>query len=1038
MSFTNLTRKPLALSVLLALGGAEALAQDTSSGIRGLVTGPDGSPAANTRVVILHEPSNNTTEVVTNDSGRFTANGLRVGGPYKIVVDSNVYQDAQYEDIFLKLDDTFRFTAALQAGSLEEVVVTAEQMLRDRNSGTSSVFGADTIATSASMDRDIKDLVRMNPLAVVHPGSDSELSVAGMNPRFNSLTVDGISQNDDFGLNYNGYPTRRSPVSTQALEAISLDTTPYNVRASGFSGAQINAVTKSGDNDFHGSVFYETRSDSLGGTAEPDGQKGEKVDMDYEKTNWGATFSGPLMQDKLFFFTSYEKYESPTAQEWGPEGAGLANSVNLSEAGYDDIRAAINDTYSLDVGDWRASPQEEDEKLLIKLDWNISDDHRMSLTHQYTEGNSLEFSSSRSYQFYSAGGAYNKTETLQNWAVQVYSNWSDTFSSELSVNYKDVVTEQVSLNHGMPSIVVDHEDTDVFLGSDPNRHGNELTNERIGVEWVGELLMDDHTVSFGAKYDQFDAYNLYVYNANGTFEFDSLADVVAGNATVSYSNAYTNVKQDAAANLSMATVSLFAQDTWALSHDFEVTYGLRYETIGASEAPNANANFAATYGFSNQENLDGASILLPRIGFTWDVQDDLRVKGGVGRFSGGQPNVWLANSWSNDGVTYVSAGYNDYTGLTSLAIPADMLLSAADRGNGSTNVIDPNFDLPSDIRMSMEVEYQLPYEVDMSATYTYIKQENSVQWVDLAREQVGTTVDGGRKIYAMQRGNDYDLMLTNADDNGNSQIFTTSLFKQWDNGLAANFSYTNQNINEGTYGGSSTAHSNFRYAPTINRNEITMGTGNYQVEHRFVLNLNYNTELVDGYRSTFNLYMQRRSGKPFSWTLGAYRDDDLGDQSKFSSINNYLPYIPSGADDPAMNFDDGLSYNEIMEIVNAAGLAQYAGGYVPKNVGTQPWQTQMDLKFTQEIPGFMEGHRGVLEFTVHNVLDFMNDTGIYENNLGAIRYKRFNDQALVDYDVVDGQYIYDEAFGGTNLDNYDFYDAEASTWALKLGVRYEF
>ncbi|UTA48277.1 TonB-dependent receptor [Simiduia sp. 21SJ11W-1] len=1042
MNVKNLSRKPLALSVLLALGGADALAQDTSSGIRGLVTGPDGNPAGATRVIIVHEPSNNTTEVVTNSSGRFTANGLRVGGPYKIVVDSDVYQDAQYKDIFLKLDEPLRFSAALQGGTMEEMTVTAEQFLREGNSGTSSVFGADTIAKTASMDRDIKDLVRLNPLAVVHPGADNELSVAGMNPRFNSLTVDGISQNDDFGLNYNGYPTRRSPISTQALEAISLDTTPYNVRASGFSGAQINAVTKSGGNEFHGSAFYETRGDELGGTAQPDGPKGDEVDLDYERTNWGLTFSGPILQDTLFFFTSYEKYESPTAQEWGPDGAGLANSVNLSEAGYNEVRSAINSRYGLDVGDWRASPNEEDEKFLGKLDWNISDDQRVSLTYQYTEGNSLEFSDSRSNRFYSAGGAYNKTETLKNWAGQWYSSWSDNFSSELSVNYKDVVTEQVSLNDGMPAIVVFHENTEVHLGSDPNRHGNELENQRFGLEWVGEYLMGDHTLSFGAKYDKMEAFNLYVYNANGSFEFDSLADLNAGNAAVSYDNAYTNVKEDAGANLSMVTTSLFVQDTWAMTHNFELTYGLRYEKITANEAPNYNSNFEANYGFSNQENLDGKSILLPRLGFTWDIQDDLRLKGGVGRFSGGQPNVWLANSWSNDGVTYVSAGENDYTGLTSLTIPADMLLDETDRGDGSTNVIDPRFDLPSDWRAGLDVSYVLPYEVDLNASYTYIKQDNPVMWFDLAREEIGTTVDGGRKIYQPTRGDNYDLVLTNSDKNGNSQIFSTSLFKQWDNGLSSSFSYTHQDIDEGTYGGSSTAHSNFRYAPGINRNEVYMGRGNYEVEHRFVLSLNYDTEFVEGYRSTFNLYMQRMSGKPFSYALGAFRDGDLGDQSKFNSANNYLPYVPTGADDPAMAYGDGtgsaLTYDEIMEIFNAAGLGKYAGGYVPKNVGTQPWQTQMDLKFTQEIPGFMEGHRGVIELTMNNVLDFLNDTGIYENDMGRIRYKRFNDRAIVDYDVINGQYVYREAFGGTDLRNWDTYDAEASTWALKVGVRYEF
>jgi hypothetical protein len=278
----------------------------------------------------------------------------------------------------------------------------------------------------------------------------------------------------------------------------------------------------------------------------------------------------------------------------------------------------------------------------------------------------------------------------------------------------------------------------------------------------------------------------------------------------------------------------------------------------------------------------------------------------------------------------------------------------------------------------------------------------------------------------------YDLMLTNAESNGESNIFTTTFFKAFDSGVTLNMSYTNQDITEGFAGTSSTATSNYRYAPIVSRNVVHVGRSDFEVEHRFVLNLGYTAEFISGYDTKFNLFFERKSGRPFTWTMGAFRDGDLGDQGYMDDDDYYLPYIPTGADDPNLALD-GITYAELAEWIDTAGLSQYAGGYAPKNTGTQPWQTRMDIHIEQEIPGFVAGHKGSIYFDIKNVLNLLDEES------GIVRNKQYNNQILVDYDIDDqGRHVYQEVFGGFNGNNYDQVVIDHSAWLIKAGFRYQF
>jgi len=245
----------IASAVVIGLGlSTAAIASDTTSGIRGKIVDPQGNVAANTKITVIHQPTGTVKNTITNDSGVYSLKGLRVGGPYQVIIDSDTYQDTVENGVSLTLGEVLRLNVQLETlTNVETISVTGSYQGFDSTGGSSS-YGAEDIARAPAFNRDLKDLVRNNPLAVVD--SDGGLSVGGQNPKFNSITVDGIGQNDDFGLNSGGYPTQSSPISLDAVEQISINSSPFNAKVGGFSGGVINAVTKSGTNEFKGSVFY--------------------------------------------------------------------------------------------------------------------------------------------------------------------------------------------------------------------------------------------------------------------------------------------------------------------------------------------------------------------------------------------------------------------------------------------------------------------------------------------------------------------------------------------------------------------------------------------------------------------------------------------------------------------------------------------------------------------------------------------------------------------------------------------------------------
>ncbi|MFT6268012.1 MAG: hypothetical protein ACJAVV_000817 [Alphaproteobacteria bacterium] len=1040
--FTNSKLSKIAIAVALSVGlSTAAMAQETSSAMEGSIMTPTGSPAAGTVVKVVHVPSGTTRTTTVNENGTFNLRGLRVGGPYQVTVDSDQFQDTTVDGIFLNLGEDFDFDLQLETASDVEVISVSGNQVFDLGGGSSSYFGGKQLSNNTSLNRDIKDVIRANPLVSQLLGADSPLVIAGSNPKFNSITVDGISQNDDFGLNSGGYPTQRSPLPIDALAQVTVDVAPFNAKAAGFSGGLVNAVFKSGTNEWTGSAFFERLSDSMANTPR---DESTDVPIQFEEETFGVSIGGPIIKDKLFIFASYEKFEAPQTAEFGAAGSGAPNETDATLAEANEVIGIAQSVYGLtaeQVGTADAGLVEEDEKWIIKLDYNINDDHRASFTYQFNEGNRTRNATNSEGELRLSSHLYNVTETLNNYSLKVYSNWSDNFSTEVSITSKDVENRQRTLGGATADVTIDDLESGgrIAFGSDQFRHANQLDTETFIVQLDNTFQLDDHTINFGVDYQEISIANIFVPGSNGVITFNGIENFRNRLAEeYTYENGTGNNPENNSAIFARETWALYVQDTWFVNEDLTLDLGLRYERLASDDSPSFNVNSLARTGRDNTENLDGIDIFLPRIGVKYDYSEDVVLRGGVGRYTGGQPNVWISNAYSGSGVNEGFFEVEDITVPTTIiSSPLQAGLDAVENAvsDGNVDLNDPNFELPNDWRFQIAADYTFSIDgiVDDAVwtnEFLHIKRQKSAFWVDASLQESdieGFASDGQRIIYA-DDDNRYDLMLTNADG-GRSNIFSTQLSAAWENGVSLTMSYTNQDVTEVAPGTSSTARSNYRFSPGINRNTSAdhLGRGRFEIEHRLVLNVSYNTQFVEGYDTDMNFFISRRSGQPVSHLANMDRNLLRNRLSPGFTSGNYLAYIPT-ANDPNVVYD-GVNEADLLAAIDDAGLSQFAGGYAPENYAATPYINSFDIAVTQEVPGFMKGHKGSVYFVFENVLNFIDNAAgkAYDNDFGTLR--------LYDVDSIDseGRYVIDRVRG----DGFSF-SPEDSIWKFKVGVRYAF
>lgn len=1025
----------------------------TSSALRGVLIDSQNKPIANETILVIHKPTGRTKTLTTTASGVFQVTGLSVGGPYTIkVTDGSKYNVADINNIILQLGRTesIEMKANEEKSEGTVVLIVGSRSLDGAfKKGPGSEFGTNAISGTAAIGRDIKSILKRDSKITVDSTVDGgpALSIAGGNIRSNSLTVDGVKQNDDFGLNKNGYPGRRTPISLDAIEQLQVNIAPFDVTYGDFQGGNVNIVTKSGTNEWHGSAFYFRSDESLIG----DDSKGQDLNIgDFTEDTFGFTVGGPIIKDKLFLFASYEKFESTSPYQFSLDnqnGVVEANErIGVTQADFDEISRIASEVWNYDIGGFNVPKEEDDEKLLIKLDWYVNDDHRASLTYQDNEGNSVRdfFAESFTVNATAESNRYNQAETLEVFSFQLFSDWSDDFSTEIKISNKEVVTRQDPLlgaNFGQMLISTGNGGA-LYIGPDMFRHANELDNERSAISFRGDYYFnDDHKLTFGLDHEEIDIRNLFIFGSLGFTEFASISDFENNLGFHVFQNSTTSNPLNAVDQFGYEVDTFYVQDEWNVTENFSLTYGLRYSSYANDDLPVLNENFVARHNFSNQENFDGLDLLEPRVGFSYSYNDDTVFRGGLGLFGGSVPNVWLSNSYGNDGKRKVFTGCfgGCFDGRT---IPQEIIDSLAAGGfgglpvNGDTNSIDPDFDIPSIWKLNLGFDRRqdlgfLGKEWLLSTEIIFSEVKDAAKYRELNLQQIDTAPDG-RPIY-----NDvgpFDLLLENTGKGGGI-VWSGSAAKRFETADAGIFEfdvgYTYQDLTEVNPGNAFIAFEGFAMPANSDFQSNEEFNSEFEVRHTLTGNLAWSKEIFEGNMTRISLAYTGRSGRHYSPTMrtadsfGGFPSADFADWDEFSSQSLY---VPTGPNDSLVSFAPGFDTAGFFDYINSNDCLSGSGGNIARRHScTSSWINRYDLRFLQEIK--LSGEQSLeIIFDIENFANLLNDD--WGRVAGFVQ--PFN-APVVDATIVGNQYVFS---------NFTAPNAQVakipSVWKMQLGIRYRF
>ncbi len=1079
---------------------APAFAQETTSTIRGTVT-DGGAPVAGASVQVVHMPSGTTTTSTTGADGSYSAVGLRVGGPFTVTVSIPGQSDYVVTDINLSAGEPLRLPIEL---ATSEITVTGT---RTRSfaltPGPMTVIDRQQIEGIATVNRDLRDIVRRDAFATMDPAQNRGILIAGQNARSNRFSIDGLGFSDSYGLNTGGLPTRRGPVPLDAIEQLSVKVAPYDVTEGNFQGGSINVVLRSGTNDFHGSGFYTYSSDDLTGSRTRPGLSNRtgRLDLDFTSKTYGGSISGPIIKDKLFFAFSYERLKEGQPITIGT--AGFANVVpNLTVDQIAQVQGIVQSAFNYDTLDVQATSVEKDEKWTLKGDWNITEGHRLSATwiHNASSADtvptvSTTLATSPALALRSSNSA--RIEDVDSYVMQLNSDWSDNFHTELRGFYRrydqtntlfgeeGFAYMQVCLDPNATTQQNGAANTNATLCSQGNAtapgaarlYFGPSTNPLFGFvknkQYGGEAVVrwEYRTLSMkmvaGWRHSLID--NAFLPNSTGTYYFDSLQDLANRRAgSVVLGAPISGVYEDGLYGFEYDQYNAGVQAAWDPSTSFNLTAGVRVDTYGGTEPPVLNPFFTSRYGFSNRHVTNGKLAAQPRVSFTWKPADDLTLRGGIGIFAGGTPDIFVGNSYSVTGVLQ-----NTVTVTRNLngvgcqgTVPAAVCDAALNNVDGrvinpvllsylqtnigsvsSANVdaIDPKFKLQSSWKTSLSADYSPEFD-NFLGTGWNIGADLYYSWVndspfsyDLRVAQIGTAPDGRPRYASRIAGSpNRDLLITNAH-RGHSFVGVFRLDKSFrEIGLNVGGSYTFQDVTDVGAQNGTNGTAMYSSSAMVDPNIAAYGTSNYEIRHSLKFHLDFDHAFFGDNKTRFSLFGERRSGLPYSLTM----NDAIqtlshgqvfgvtGDATRFLL---YVPDVSSIGADPLVTYDSANTFNGFSAFVQANGLKQ--GEIVRKNSMRAPMWTKIDLHVDQELPlPVVKGGKFKMFADIENVLNLINkDWG----SLRQVAYPYFAPVVNVSCANFAGtnctQYRYSN-FSNPAVDN----QSRLSLWGIRLGARIEF
>ncbi len=1082
MKLTFLRRLLTTMTLLLVIQGLAVAQGVTTSSLQGKITDTNGEPLIGANILAVHQPSGTTYGTSTDLEGNYRIPGMRVGGPYKVSVSYTGYGEVVLENLFLRLGETQKrdFNLAEAALELETIQVTATGGISGQNAGASTQITSDDIDVMPTLNRNLNDYVRLTPQASAFGDGTS---FAGVNNRYNAIYIDGAVNNDVFGLatsGTNGGQTGIAPFSIDIIDQFQVVLSPYDVTLGGFAGGGINAVTRSGTNQFKGTAYYFFQNENLAGKtngveADRFGINRTKLD-EFSQNLYGASLGGPIVKDKVFFFVNAEIQDDETPAPFNiAQYEGNSGTTELNN-----LRNFLINTYDYDPGGFGSVADKlEGLKLFGKIDINLNQNNKLTLRHQYTraEQTSRNVSDNNEINF-SNNGIFFPSVTNSS-ALELNSRFSDKFSNNLILGFTAVRDDRDGFGD-FPYVIIEDGGSNVIeFGTEQFSTANDLSQDIFTITNNFKWYNGNHTFTIGTHNEFYSIYNLFIPQNYGTYRFDSLEDFLTGASASEYDRAYSLVDEitgdgsSAAAEFNAMQLGFYLQDEWAVNRNLTLTGGIRLDIPVITDDPAVDTYFnntalpliEAQYPVASDiqagQAPDGQLMWSPRLGFNYDFNNTNRtvLRGGLGIFTSRIPFVWPGAMFNNNGLTLGGVNERDISGDINFIpdISKQYINPNFSVPSGDINIFTKDFKYPQILRGNLAVDHQLPGGINATVEYVYTKTLNNVLYTNVNSSKTGSltwtgTPDDRVKYTRTSIDPTYTAVYAGSNtDEGYTYNISAILQKKFLFGLDAYLAYTFGDayaVNEGT---SSQNSSQWRGQVSVDgRNNPVFGRSDFSLGHRIVSSLSYKLKWNDAENAatTISLFYNGQSGTAFSYVLGGSNGRNPNNETGSTSRNRSLVYIPNSPDEinlvPYTSGGQTISVAQQWADLNAVieddpALRENRGGYARKNSARAPFTSIFDLAVRQDF-GIKTGNninKLQLSLDIFNFANMLNkDWGTVYSIPGDFNNYFFYQFEGYEADGTTPRFTFRDG-AETGEDRFNI-AGTASRWRMRLGLRYIF